>query len=194
LEIAGELNIGIRQKYPIYSVTMRKNIRTIGLGIFSPNNMPVNVAPSFVHLNKDGGAGAVPNVVIVDDEQDILQTYQEYLSGQPVNVEVFVDPMQLLGRLALVGPSFYDLAILDIRMPKMNGFQVYQILAGLKPSIKTLFVTALDYAEEFLTTLRWIDKEHDIMKKPITRENFITAVNKKINICTPGVLKGASAR
>jgi DNA-binding NtrC family response regulator len=83
---------------------------------------------------------AVPNIVIVDDENDILLTYKRYLSSQPVNIELFSDPVQLLGRLALVGPSYYDLAIIDIRMPKISGFQVYQILAALKPSIKALFV------------------------------------------------------
>ena len=65
----------------------------------------------------------------------------------------------------------------------MNGFQVYQILAGLKPNIKALFVSALDYAEEFLATLRWIDKEEDFMRKPISRENLICAAKWKVNFC-----------
>jgi class 3 adenylate cyclase/ActR/RegA family two-component response regulator len=183
LELIGELNIGIRQKYPIYSVTVkRSNVGSVGIGIFSPNNM---APPSLIRLSRNGRAAALPNVVIVDDEHDVLLTFQKYLHGQPVNVEIFSDPIQLLGRLALVGPSYYDLAILDIRMPKMNGFQVYQILAGLKPNIKALFVSALDYAEEFLTTLRWINKEEDFMRKPISRENLICAVNRKINIIAP---------
>ena len=132
-------------------------------------------------------AGALPNVLIVDDEQDILLTFKQFLSGQPVNVEVFADPVQLLGRLAQVGPSYYDLAILDIRMPKLSGFQVHQILTALKPNIKTLFISALDYAGEVIVGLRWIDKEEDLIRKPVSRESLVYAVNRKIKACLPKV-------
>ncbi len=183
LELVGELNIGIKQKYPVFSVA-RSGYND---GII-PSNMIDNVAPSVVHLVKNGRAGEVdaskrlPNIVIVDDEHDILLVYKQYLSGQPVNVEVFADPVQLLGRLAEVGPSYYDLAIIDVRMPKMSGFQVHQILTALKPNIKTLFVSDLDYAGEVLSGLRGIDKEEDFIRKPVSLDNFVCAVNKKINL------------
>lgn len=177
-ELAGELNIGIKQKYPVFSVTRRSIMST---------NLNDNLAPPIVHLTKNGRdaevktIGTIPNIVIVDDEHDILLIYKQYLSGQPVNVEVFADPIMLLGRLALVGPSYYDIAILDVRMPKMSGFQLHQILTALKPNIKTLFVSALDCAGEVLAGLRGIDKEEDFIRKPVSQENFVCAVNKKIN-------------
>ena len=183
LELAGELNIGIRQAYPVFSVARRRRSN----GVISSKAID-NVAPAMIHLTRNGKADvsptadAIPNIVIVDDERDILLVYKRYLSSQPVNVEVFADPVQLLGRLAEVGPSYYDLAILDVRMPKMSGFQVYQILTALKPSIKTLFVSALDYAGEVLAELRGIEKENDFIRKPVSRENFVSAVNKKIKL------------
>jgi class 3 adenylate cyclase/ActR/RegA family two-component response regulator len=179
-ELAGELNIGIKQKYPIYSVTKRRYHNSVISGI-----MIDNVAPPIFHLAKNGRAevnSTLPNIVIVDDEHDILLVYKQYLSGHPVNVEIFADPVQLLGRLALVGPSYYDLAILDVRMPKVSGFQVHQLLTALKPNIKTLFVSALDCAGEVLAGLRGIDKEEDFIRKPVSRENFVYAVNKKIKL------------
>lgn len=181
-EHAGELNIGIRQKYPVYSVSRKRSPGVVSgdsvktIACTTPNNR--------LNSNSKGGpgAGGLANVLIVDDEQDILLTYKQFLSGQPVNVEAFSDPLQLLGRLALVGPTYYDLAIIDIKMPKMNGFQVYQILAALKPAIKAIFVSGLDYAEEILSILRWIDKEEDILKKPVTKEKLVCAVNNKIKL------------
>ena len=179
-ELIGELNIGIRQKYPVYSVTSRR-----GNGVISSTTID-NAAPPVVLLARDGRSGAansvtaLPNVVIVDDEHDILLTYKQYLVGQPLNVEVFADPVHLLGRLALVGPSYYDLAIIDVRMPKISGFQVYQILTALKPGIRALFVSALDCADELLVALRAIDKEEDFIRKPVTRENLVCAVNRKM--------------
>jgi FixJ family two-component response regulator len=64
----------------------------------------------------------------------------------------------------------------------MSGFQVYQILTALKPNIKTLFVSALDYAGDVLVGLRGIDKEADFIRKPVSRENFLCAVNNKIKL------------
>jgi CheY-like chemotaxis protein len=173
LELADELNIGIKQKYPVYSVIKRKWHNTV-------ISKSMTDAICLARNGRAGVASALPNILIVDDEHDILLVYKEYLNGQPVNVEVFQDPVQLLGHLALVGPSYYDLAILDVRMPKMSGFQVYQVLAALKPSIKALFVSALDCAGEVLVGLRGIDKEEDFIRKPVSRENFVYAVNKKI--------------
>jgi class 3 adenylate cyclase/CheY-like chemotaxis protein len=185
-DFAGELNIGIKQKYPVYSVVRKKC-----------NNMSISasgvaesvVAEPIFRLGRHN-LGAVEtsagsnllNVVIIDDEQDILHVYKQYLAGHPINVEVFVDPIQLLGRLAQVGPSYYDLAIIDVKMPKISGFQLYQILTALKPNIKTLFVSALDYAGDVLAGLRGIDKEEDFIKKPVSRETFLCAVNRKIRL------------
>jgi len=180
-EFSGEMNIGIKQKYPLYTVA--KTMVTHGM---ISSEVADNYAPRTIRLpngRPEATAPAgLPNIVIVDDEHDILLVYKRYLSSQPVNVEVFADPVQLLGRLAEVGPSYYDLAILDVRMPKMSGFQVFQILTALKPSIKTLFVSALDHTGEVLAQLRGIEKENDFIRKPVSRENFVCAVNKKIKL------------
>ena len=180
-EFSGEMNIGIKQKYPLYTVA--KTMVTHGM---ISSEVADNYAPRTIRLpngRPEATAPAgLPNIVIVDDEHDILLVYKRYLSSQPVNVEVFADPVQLLGRLAEVGPSYYDLAILDLRMPKMSGFQVFQILTALKPSIKTLFVSALDHTGEVLAQLRGIEKENDFIRKPVSRENFVCAVNKKIKL------------
>jgi len=184
LEFAGELNIGIKQKYPVFSVT-RKITNNGGLTTERTDNTStskVQIAKNSNTASLDINNNSIPNIVIVDDEHDILTVYKEFLSKHSVNVEIFADPVRLLGRLAEVGPSYYDLAILDVRMPKMSGFQVYQILTALKPSIKTLFVSALDYAGEVLAGLRGIEREEDFIRKPVSRENFIWAVNRKISL------------
>jgi CheY-like chemotaxis protein len=187
LEFATELKIGIKQKYPIYSVTKRRGYELLSISGRRVGDLALTVPQ--IHLTKNDGSTKelvlderMPNVLIVDDEHDILLTFKQFLLDQPVNVDVFADPVQLLGRLATVGPSYYDLAILDIKMPKMTGFQVYQMLTALKPNIKTLFVSALDYADEMLSVLRGIDKEHDFIKKPVNREGFLYAVNNKIKL------------
>jgi class 3 adenylate cyclase len=173
-EPIAELDVGIKQQYPVYSVARRDRIMT-----------KVELPPILARKGKQGapsGSISRPNVLIVDDESDILYVYKEYLAGQPVNVEVFADPLQLLSHLVLVGPAYYDLAVLDIRMPKMNGFQLYQLLVALNPKIKALFVSEIEYAEEFLSILHVIDREADFIKKPVTKEQFMNAVYSKIKL------------
>jgi two-component system, OmpR family, response regulator ChvI len=173
-ELVGELNIGIRQKYPVYSVTSRK-LREV---IDNPSTI--------VHLSRNSNSGGpdplttFPNVVIVDNDHDVLLTYKQYLIGQPFNIEIFTDPIRLLGRLALVGPSYYDLAIIDVGMTKISGFQIYQILAALRPGIRALFVSAIECAGEVLAALKTIDREEDFIRKPVTMEKLICAVNRKM--------------
>ena len=75
-----------------------------------------------------------------------------------------------------------DLAIIELRMSKTSGFQVYQILAALRPTIKALFVSALDHVDEVLTALRGIDSEADFIRKPVSQERLVTAVNRKIKL------------
>ena len=107
--------------------------------------------------------------------------YSEYLSGPKFEVETFSDPMRLLERIATVGPLYYDLAILDMRMPTMNGLRIYQLLDALRPGIKVLFVTAMADAEDVLCLLRGFNKA-DILKKPVGRNHLVTAVREKIEL------------
>jgi len=168
--LADELDIGIKQKYPVYAVACSDR---------SVPDLSKKVLPSIRF--SAGGDDSLHNIVIVDDEEDVLLTCREYLSGHRVNVETFSDPRHLLGRIAIVGPSFYDLAILDLRMPVMNGLRVHQFLDALKPGIDTLFITAIAEADELLCLLRGFDRS-DILRKPVGRENLIAAVNKKVKL------------
>ncbi len=69
---------------------------------------------------------------------------------------------------------------MDIRMPDINGMQLYQILRILNPSIKTMFLTALDAVDE-LTSIYPEIRPADMLRKPIDHKRFIEAVNDKVS-------------
>ena len=83
------------------------------------------------------------NILLVDDEEDILYTFKESLASEGYNVEAFVDPMEALTYYAKSKPSHYNLAILDIRMPGLNGLQLYYRLKAINRNIKILFLGCL---------------------------------------------------
>jgi two-component system response regulator ChvI len=64
-------------------------------------------------------------------------------------------------------------------MPDINGIQLYQMLKILDPSLKIIFMTALDAVDE-LTSIYSEIRSIDILRKPIEPDQFIKAVNDKV--------------
>ena len=114
------------------------------------------------------------NIMIVDDESDVLLTYESFLSYAGFNVSTFADSYEALKDFAS-NPRLYDLVILDIRMENLNGLQLYQSMKAMNPSSKILFASALDAAKELTSILPDIEFQ-DIIKKPVDRENFIKVI------------------
>ena len=125
------------------------------------------------------------NIMIVDDELDILYTYKHILSAEGYNVEAFTDPQEALMRFVqLPDPSsYYQLVLLDIRMPRLNGLQLFYKIKKLSPKIKIMFSSALDVAEEVVGILPGM-KYDDIIKKPVAREYFVNKINSAVNNST----------
>jgi DNA-binding response OmpR family regulator len=71
--------------------------------------------------------------MIVDDEPDTLFTYQYFLSDEGYNVEAFTDPQEALKHLVQSSDSssYYQLVLLDIRMPRLNGLQLFNTIKML---------------------------------------------------------------
>jgi CheY-like chemotaxis protein/class 3 adenylate cyclase len=115
-------------------------------------------------------------VILVDDEQDILFTYKFFLEND-YDVTSFIDPVFALNYIRNISNFNHLLIILDIRMKNLNGFQLYQQIKAIDPTIKVLFVTALDILDEFSTIIPGIS-EQQIMRKPVDKKLFTNAVKK----------------
>jgi DNA-binding response OmpR family regulator len=84
--------------------------------------------------------------------------------------------MEALRHFAKVNPSHYKLAVLDIRMPGLNGLQLYYRLKSINRNIKILFVSALDAVPELMSILPDAKTTDDIIRKPVALDDFINAV------------------
>jgi CheY-like chemotaxis protein len=117
------------------------------------------------------------NVMIIDDEPDALLSLKIFLEDKPYGVEVFSNAKEALQKFALLGPSHYNLVISDIRMPDMNGLELYNSLKAINRNVRVIFVTALDIAQELISILPGL-KEKDVIRKLISRSEFIKIVEK----------------
>jgi two-component system, OmpR family, response regulator ChvI len=124
-------------------------------------------------------------VMTVDDEPDVTYCLKACLEETGlVQVDGYVDPILALAKFK---PSTFDLVILDIRMPVMNGFQLYQKLKSIDDDVKVCFLTAVhdlsDYKEAYPDIIDAI--ENDEMKcfldKPVGSEQLRTLVKNIIN-------------
>jgi two-component system, OmpR family, response regulator ChvI len=115
---------------------------------------------------------ATHNIMIVDDEPDILLTYDSMLHGEGYNVKTFSNPHEALLHFIHADRSYYDLVILDIRMPNLNGLQLYHRLKAINKNIKILFLSALEVSEEITSILPEL-KHENIIRKPISKEHFV---------------------
>jgi DNA-binding response OmpR family regulator len=71
--------------------------------------------------------------------------------------------------------SYYDLVVMDIRMPGLNGLQLYYRLKAMNKAIKVLFVSALDAIEELVSVLPSVSY-NNILRKPVEKEYFINKI------------------
>jgi DNA-binding response OmpR family regulator len=111
------------------------------------------------------------SVMIVDDEQDITTIFKMGLENNQFIVTTFNDPVEAFSEFR---PGLYDLLILDIRMPGMNGFQLYRKIRDVDNKVKVCFLTAFDESRaEFRTSFPFLEEVKCYLKKPITVRDLV---------------------
>ena len=116
-------------------------------------------------------------IILVDDEQDILFTYKLVLENYDYHVTSFTDPSIALNYIRDLADFNDLLVVLDIRMKNVNGLQLYQQIKSIDPTIKIIFITALDILDELLSIVPGIS-QNQIMRKPVDNKEFTSTVEK----------------
>ena len=118
-----------------------------------------------------------PRIMIVDDESDILSVIKRGLeSKNDFVVDTFSKADDAIENFQNHPPDYYDLVITDIRMPKVNGFELYRRIKDTNPNMKIAFITAFEInKEEFSKVIPSVNVTHFI-SKPVSisklRENI----------------------
>ena len=122
-------------------------------------------------------------ILIVDDEDDINLLFKMVLEDNGFKVDTFNDPLVALQNFTA---GSYDLLLLDMVMPNMNGFELYQKMRMLDDKAKICLLTASGINhEEFKKRAASIaDIENDIENcffiKPIENEELIKKVKAQL--------------
>ena len=114
---------------------------------------------------------------MVDDEADIIYTVKKVLEDNGFVVDSYTDPTLALSNFKA---GLYDLLLLDIRMPNINGFELNEKMRKIDSTVKICFLTASElFYEEYRTVDGYpsLDKVYFI-QKPIRTEDLIHQLNE----------------
>jgi CheY-like chemotaxis protein len=148
----------------------------------------------------EGGRGSTggherhrTRILIVDDEEDVTFFLKEALEGYGgFEVVTFNDPLLALSSFnnnnsnkKAGGGAAYDLILLDIKMPKMDGFELYQELQKKiddNGKTKVCFMTAFEVYYEALKEL-FPDSYPSVcfIKKPFSAQDLVKRINKEMS-------------
>jgi two-component system response regulator HydG len=112
-------------------------------------------------------------ILLVDDDGGILDTLSDILSDMGYDVDVADSGMKGIERVIAVS---YDLILMDIKMPKMNGVTTYKAMKKLRPDAAVIMMTA--YSVESLIAEALDEGAYGIMYKPIDIAKVVTFIQR----------------
>ena len=118
------------------------------------------------------------SILIVDDDEDLTNLYETFLKYDGYRVDAFTDPIDALYSFR---KNVYDLVLLDLKMPQMNGVVLSQELQNIDPTLLYRFITAAN--KEYIETLKTNspDIENNIIYKPLWLNELRTTIHSLLS-------------
>lgn len=138
---------------------------------------------TMVEINNYLKGNKLARVMVVDDEKDILRIIKRDLEvTNEFMVEIFSSGIEALNAFKNHEVGYYDAIITDIRMPKMNGFELYRQIKEINQQTKIAFITAFEInKDEFNKVLPSIEVK-DFIIKPIDMDDLIFKIKSMVSI------------
>jgi CheY-like chemotaxis protein len=127
------------------------------------------------HLLQDQTAVSRRRVLLVDDEPDICMIYQMVLEDAGYECVSYTDPVKALKDFRI---DYYDLILLDIKMPILNGFEFCKKIREVDKTAHIVFITAAEqYYEKFRTQHFPELGKINYIQKPIGNDELVQIVD-----------------
>jgi FixJ family two-component response regulator len=113
-------------------------------------------------------------ILVVDDDTDVISTFKMILEMNGFEVDAYTSPTLALSNFK---PNSYGLLLLDIRMPIMNGFELFRKMKSIDSGVEVCFITAFeDYREEFKESFPMLDEAKYFIRKPKAIQDLVNHV------------------
>jgi signal transduction histidine kinase len=133
-----------------------------------------------ISYNAKDNSNNKKRILIVDDELDVNTVLKKVLEQGGFNVDSYHDPILALENF---DAGSYDLLLLDIKIPEMDGFHLYREMKKIDRKVKVCFLTASEmYYERFRNEEEFNEIDKDLfLQKPIENEDLIRKINTIIS-------------
>jgi DNA-binding response OmpR family regulator len=113
-------------------------------------------------------------ILIVDDEDDITLSFKRILEIQGFEVDAFNDSVLALSKFKV---NYYDIALLDIKMPNIDGFDLYKKIKEMDNNIRVCFLTASEAYYQQFREKDYHELSRDLfIQKPIELEELLKRI------------------
>ena len=116
-------------------------------------------------------------ILLVDDEYDIALAFKISLENNGFTVDTFNDPEEALSNFKA---GLFDLLLIDVKMPKMNGFELYREIEKIDNKAKVCFITAFEVYYKSLRELFPTMRIDCYIKKPITTDDLVQRIKSEL--------------
>ncbi len=113
-------------------------------------------------------------ILIVDDEHDITFVFKIILEEKGFATDIYNDPMIAL---SMYKPYYYDLVMIDLKLPGMTGFELYNQLRRIDNTTKVCFLTSSEQFHQQYRSNEFQDFDPDLfIQKPVENEVLINKI------------------
>jgi DNA-binding response OmpR family regulator len=121
-------------------------------------------------------------ILIVDDEPDVNTVLKKVLKQNGFDADAYDDPILALENFKA---GSYDLLLLDIKTPGIDGFHLYQEIKKVDKNVKVCFITASEMYYEQFRKGEFCGLDKDLfVRKPIENEDLVKKINRIISQAT----------
>lgn len=119
----------------------------------------------------------VTRIFLVDDDQDIVFSIKTALeaASEGFRVNSFTSPLLALENFK---EGYYDLLLLDIRMPEMTGFELYETIHEMDTRVPVIFITAFEVYYEALREMFPDLVPTSFIQKPISNSDLVQRIKQ----------------
>jgi DNA-binding NtrC family response regulator len=130
--------------------------------------------PSSSNSTTANNTSNLKKILLVDDEADVISLFKMVLEMNGFEIDAYNNPLEALSNFK---PNSYGLALLDIRMAPLNGFELYKKMKNIDGNLKACFITAFeDYRQEFKESFPQLDEMKCFIRKPKAIQDLVNHV------------------
>ena len=129
-------------------------------------------------MNNINNIKKIKKIFLVDDEYDLAFLFKFGLELDGFVVDMFTDPCVALSAFKKEYLS-YNLALLDIKMSKLNGYELCNEMTKINDKIKVCFITAFDVQKEDLRMISLDQKSIQVLQKPISIKYLVQKLKEQ---------------